>query len=132
MLPRQPARLIAGQEDCDLGDVFRLADAAQRRLGFDTLLEIAADEAGGMGAFAFHHAWIDGIDADLARAQFRGHHQGDGIQRAFGPGKMAEPGMPLLLTMEEMLITLPPSGPNKGSASRVASSGPSTLMPNWR
>ena len=50
------------------------------------LLEVAADEAGGMGAFAFHHAGIDGIDADLARAQFRSQNLGDGIHRALGAG----------------------------------------------
>ena len=47
-----------------------LADAAERGLRDGALFEVRADEARSVYAFGFDHAGIDGVDADLPRAQF--------------------------------------------------------------
>ncbi len=53
-----------------VGDVIGLADAAQGRIGDRLLMEVAADEAGGVDAFGFDHARVERVDADLLGSEF--------------------------------------------------------------
>jgi len=48
------------------------------------LAEITFGHAGAMQAFGFHHAGVEGIDANFARAEFAGEGHGDGVDRGFG------------------------------------------------
>lgn len=54
------------------GDVLRLADAAERGLRLGLFVEVAPDDAGRMYAFRLNHPGIDGVDANLPRAEFLG------------------------------------------------------------
>jgi len=67
-----PAGIAGSEERGHRGDVLRLADAAERSICFDLFLEIAAMDASAVQTFGLDHAGVDGIDADLARAEFAG------------------------------------------------------------
>ena len=86
LLAGEPGGVVRSQKDSDGGDVARLADAAERSLRDDGLLEVRADEAAAVGAFGLDHAGIDGVDPDLLRAELAGEHAGDGVDRALGAG----------------------------------------------
>ena len=73
------AESSGGEEDRGRSDVLRLADAAERRLRFDLLAEVALGDPGGVHALRLHHAGVDRVDADLARAQLLGQRPRDGI-----------------------------------------------------
>ena len=75
------------------------------------LAHVAFGDAGGVKAFGFDHAGIDGVDADFAGAQFLGERPRDGIHRGFGRAvnRTVRRGV-CALTMELMLTTLPPAG----------------------
>src|SRR5688572_15179009 len=53
-LAGNPGRVVAGEENRDPGNVIGLADTAERRGSHHLLFQIAADDAGGMGAFGLH------------------------------------------------------------------------------
>ena len=53
-----------------IGDVFRLADAAEWCLRFSFLLEVASDEAGCVRAFRLDHSGVERIDANLLGPEF--------------------------------------------------------------
>ena len=81
-----PLGVVGGEEGGDAGDVVHLADAAERGLRDGSLLEVGADEARGVYAFGLDHAGVDGVDADLLRAEFFREDAGDGVDRALGSG----------------------------------------------
>jgi len=56
----QPAGVVEGEEDRDVGDVVRLADAAERGVRDEALQEVRACEA--LGALGLDGAGIDRID----------------------------------------------------------------------
>src|SRR5580658_2395994 len=68
------------------GDVVGLADEAQRGLRLNKFAEITFHEACGVDAFGLDHPGVDGIDADLARAEFLGKRAGDDVDGALGGG----------------------------------------------
>ena len=57
-------------------------EPAERGARYHLLLEIAADDAGGVGALGFHSARRNGVDADFARAEFGGEHARYGVDTA--------------------------------------------------
>ena len=59
LLAGEPGGIVGGEKDGDVGDVFRLTDAAERGGGDGPLFEVGADDAGGVGAFGFDHAGIE-------------------------------------------------------------------------
>ena len=75
---------------------------------------------------------IDGVDADLARAQLARQLRRHRIDGALGGRIDRRVRGRARLTTEPMLITLPPSGPKCLTASCVASIMPSTLVLNSR
>jgi hypothetical protein len=60
------AALVGGQKYGDSGDIVGLAESAECGARHHVLLEIAADDTGGVGALGLHPARRDGVDADLA------------------------------------------------------------------
>jgi hypothetical protein len=64
-----PAGILGGEEDGDRTDVGGVTDAAQRRLRLDRFVEVHANETGGVNAFGFDHARIQGVHADLAQSK---------------------------------------------------------------
>ncbi len=83
-LTAEPSGIAGSQEGHCGSDVLRLADAAERGFDYDLLLEVAADEAGGMDTFGFDHAGVDGVHPNLARSKLFGEGDGDGVDCAFG------------------------------------------------
>src|SRR6266581_7562037 len=80
---RDPGRIAGGQENHRASDVPRLANATEWRLRFDLLAHIAFRNAGRVRSFRFHHAGPNGVDANFARAEFRGERTRDRIHRPF-------------------------------------------------
>src|SRR5439155_2439319 len=76
-----PRGIGRSEKDRRRSNVLGLADAAQRCLCFNAFAEIALVEAGCAHSLRFHHAGIDGIDSNFARAEFLGQRSGDGIDR---------------------------------------------------
>src|SRR5258705_10263540 len=68
-LAGKPRGIVGGQEHGDTGDVVRLSHAAKRRARNHRFLDVAADDARGVGAFGLDAARCDRIDADLARSE---------------------------------------------------------------
>src|SRR3954452_20808764 len=72
-LAGEPAGVVGGEEYGDVGDVLGLAEAAEWRGGHGPLLEVGcavlAEDACGVGAFGFDHAGVQGVDANLLRAE---------------------------------------------------------------
>src|SRR5580692_5693350 len=64
-----PTGFVRGQECGDGCDVAGLADAAQRSALNGFFFEVAADEASGLHTFSDNHSGIDGVDANLFRAE---------------------------------------------------------------
>ena len=85
-LAGDPAGVVGGEEDGGGGDVVGLAGAAERGFGDGILVEIGADEAGGVGAFGFDDAGVEGVDADALGAELEGEDAGDGVDRTLGGG----------------------------------------------
>src|SRR5436190_12887847 len=83
---RDPLRIRRSEKDRGGSDVLRLADAAKRSLRFNAFAKIALVEARCAHSLRFHHAGIDGVNADFARPQFLGQRPGDGVDRAFCAG----------------------------------------------
>ncbi len=54
-----PFRIVGSEEYGNRGNIIGLADAAQRCLAGDFLMEIAFENSGGMETFGFDHAWIE-------------------------------------------------------------------------
>src|ERR1700722_6665064 len=73
-LAGDPFGVVGGEEGGDGSDVIDLADAAKRCLRDDTLLEVGAEEACSVYAFGLDHAGVDGVDADLFRAELFGEN----------------------------------------------------------
>src|SRR5882724_7219750 len=73
-----------GQVDGGGGDIVDLADAAERCLRNNSLFKISSQKTGGLDAFGDDHAGIDGVDADIACAEFLGKCCGDDIHCALG------------------------------------------------
>lgn len=80
----EPLGIVGSQERGDTGDIVHLTEAAQWGLGDDAFLEVRADETRGLYAFGLNHARVDGVDADLLRAQLLRQHARDRINRALG------------------------------------------------
>ncbi len=59
-----------------------LADAAKWRLRFKHFPHVAFGVAAGYCAFGYHHAWIDGVDADLARPKLLPERPRDSVHGA--------------------------------------------------
>src|SRR5258707_2290353 len=85
-LAGDPLGVARSQKGGDAGNVINLADAAERGLRDSAGLEVGADEACGVYAFALAHAGVDGGDADLLLAKFFGDDATDGGDRALGSG----------------------------------------------
>src|SRR5260370_10969812 len=80
-LTGDPGGLIGCKENRGSGDVLRLRDAAERRLRFGHLAEIAFLNAGGFKSLGFHHSRIQRIDSNLLRAELLGEGDGDCVYR---------------------------------------------------
>jgi hypothetical protein len=61
-----------------------LADAAERGAGDYFLVEVAAEEAGGVDAFGFDHAGVEGVDANLLRPSSWASEPVIGVDGALG------------------------------------------------
>jgi hypothetical protein len=83
-LAGEPGGVVGGEEDRDGGDVAGLSEPAEGGLGDHGFFHVRAEEAGGLGAFGFDEAGVDGVDADFAGAEFLGQDGGDHVERAFG------------------------------------------------
>src|SRR6266567_4393804 len=83
---RDPPGIRRSEKDRGGSDVLGLADAAKRSLRFNAFAKIALVEARCAHSLRFHHAGIDGVNADFARPQFLGQRPGDGVDRAFCAG----------------------------------------------
>src|SRR5580658_1849416 len=79
-----PGSIVGSEKRCDRRDVAGLADAAKRGAGNYFLVEVAADEAGGVDAFGFDHPGIERVDANLLAAKFLGKRLRHGIYSALG------------------------------------------------
>ena len=79
-----PLGIVRSEERGDTGDIIHLTDAAKRGLRDGAFLEVGADEARGVYAFGLNHAGVDGVDADLFRAQLFREDAGDRVHRALG------------------------------------------------
>jgi hypothetical protein len=128
-----PDGVVGGEEGGDAGDVAGLADAAERGRASHFLLEVAADEAGGVDAFGLDHAGVERVDANLAGSELLRERAGDGVHRALGGAVDEAVPRPSAAT-EPMLMMLPPLGLKWVSAACVVSSRPSTLTLNclWK
>ena len=67
-------------------------------------------DAGGVDAFGFDHAGVDGVDADFPRAEFLGQRLGDGIDGGLGGAVDRAFGGATVAATELMLMMLPPAG----------------------
>src|SRR5438132_1344191 len=65
-----PFGIVRGEEDRSGSNVFRFSDATERSLRFKHFPHIAFSVTAGYGSFRYHHAWVDGIDADFSRSEF--------------------------------------------------------------
>src|SRR6267378_5748033 len=65
-----PGGIVRSKEDRSGRNVFRLSDATERCLRFKHFPHIALSVTAGYGSFGYHHAWVDGIDADFSRSEF--------------------------------------------------------------
>src|SRR5438552_16633948 len=78
-LARYPGRIVGGEEISGLGDVFRLAGAAQRRAVHGILCErIVFSGLVRWHTLGFGESWGERLHADLARPQLQ-------CQRTAGP-----------------------------------------------
>src|SRR5260370_2768757 len=73
-LAGDPGGVVGGQKHGDAGDIVGLAEPTERGARHHVLLEIAADDTGGVCALGLHPARPDGVDADFARAELAGEH----------------------------------------------------------
>jgi hypothetical protein len=78
-LAGDPAGGVRGHEDRGFGDVGGLGDAAERSGLLDLPAELAFGDAAGVEPFGFHHAGVQGVDADLLRTEFEGQGDRDGV-----------------------------------------------------
>ena len=83
-LPVDPGGIVRRKKGGNAGNVVGLAYAAERCVGLQLLLEVAADEPRGVDAFGFNHAGIQRVDANLSRTELLGECPGDGVHCAFG------------------------------------------------
>src|SRR5947207_1097895 len=74
---RDPGRVSGGEENRSVSDIPGLANAAKRRLRFDLLAHIAFRDAACMRPLGLHHARIDRVDTNPARAEFLGQRTRD-------------------------------------------------------
>src|SRR6476646_4533690 len=65
-----PSGIVRSKEDCGRRDVVCLSDATERCLRFKHFPHITFSVTAGYGPFCYHHAWVDGIDADFSRSEF--------------------------------------------------------------
>src|SRR5262249_42118603 len=82
--PGDPLRIGRCQKHRSRRDVFRLADAAERSLGFDLLAKVTLCDPGRVKSFGLDHSGVDRIDANLTRAQFLGERACDRVHRRLG------------------------------------------------
>src|SRR5438067_8660227 len=82
-LARYPGRIVGGEENSGLGDVFRLAGAAQRCALHGILCErILFSGLVRLHTLGFGESWGKRVHADLARPQLQGERTADHIYRA--------------------------------------------------
>src|SRR5712671_193888 len=80
---RDPGRVRGREEYHCASDVLRLANAAQWCLGFRLFSHVAFSDARSMCSFRLHHAGVNCVDPNPARAEFRGERTRDRIHRPF-------------------------------------------------
>jgi hypothetical protein len=83
-LTADPAGVIRCEEHCCCGDVVRLANAAERRAGFGTLVEVRTDEASGVGSFGFDEAGVESVDSNALGSKLEREDAGDDVDGALG------------------------------------------------
>src|ERR1700722_9846766 len=81
-----PLRVVGRKEGGDGCDVVHLARAAEGSLRDESFLEVRTNETCGLSTFGIDDAGVDGVDADLPRAEFLCEDASDGIQCTFGAG----------------------------------------------
>src|SRR5437762_6714850 len=81
-----PRGIGGSEKDRGRSDVIGLTDSAEWCLRFNAFAKIALVETGCAHSFRFHHAGIDGVNADFARTELLGQRSGDRVNRAFGAG----------------------------------------------
>lgn len=67
LLAGDPARVVGGEEDRRLGNILRLAGAAERRPADGVLIDVRARDARALRAFGDGEARVDRIVADVFR-----------------------------------------------------------------
>src|SRR5439155_19669186 len=81
-LARQPSRLIRGEEHDDRSDFLRLSKpATERSCRYHLLCLFAAHKPDAAGTLGLGVTRCHGIDSDVARTQFLGQRQREGIYR---------------------------------------------------
>src|SRR5712664_1109632 len=83
----QPRGVVGREENRHARDVFGLAETAQWRHADNLLFEIAAKDAGRNKSLRCGTSGRDGVDANLARAQFLRQAARDRVDRVFGCGR---------------------------------------------
>src|SRR5258708_23491225 len=83
-LAGDPFGVVRGQKRGNCGDVIHLANAAKWSLGHGILLKRRTNEAGSVHSFGLDHPWVNGVDANLARAQLFRQNPGNNVHRALG------------------------------------------------
>src|SRR5436190_339333 len=78
-----PRGIGGSEKDRGRSNVIGLTDAAEWCLRFNAFAKIALVETGCAYTFRFHHAGIDGVNADFARTEFLRQRPGDRVDRAF-------------------------------------------------
>src|SRR6267378_7369120 len=64
-----PGGIVRSKEDRSGRNIFRLSDATERSLRFKHFPHIAFGVTAGYGSFGYHHARVNGIDADFSRSE---------------------------------------------------------------
>src|SRR5439155_24373618 len=82
-LARYPGRIVGGEENSSLGDVFRLAGAAQRCALHGILSECILFRClVRSNTFGLGKSWRKRVDANFPRPQLQGERTADHIHRA--------------------------------------------------
>src|SRR4030095_10120459 len=75
---------LGNQAGAAAGPCQLVTDAAEWRWGLHPFLEVACDDPSVMCPLCFDHAWVDGVDPNLAWSQFFRENDGNRVQRSLG------------------------------------------------
>src|ERR1700734_3644067 len=81
-----PASVVGGDEGDDVGDVIRLASAAERGVSHGVLLKISANDASRFRSFGDGKAGVYSVDTNLLWSEFLGKDTGDSVDCTLGTG----------------------------------------------